>query len=227
MNQLKYVDYLDSEQAFDGHFKLISMKAKSILHLLIFSLFVMVTGCTSWGLSQRQTQEHYELFKLIPVPKHLQQRIWLDKFTITIKALPASKAKQSMLLQTELTKNGISIAAMSFSGIPLAQAQWSEMTQEISIDTNIAEQLDTKQVMQDLQSVNWPLAEIKNALKQGYSIEERTHKNVKTRQFYFQENGLTKKPIIIIREQGNQINFQQLELGYQLEITRLESTFLK
>jgi len=171
----------------------------------MFSLISLLSGCGSLLFSQRQAQESYEIFKLLPVPKNLQQRIWLDKFTITINALPKSKAKQSMLLQTELTQSGISIAAMSFAGIPLAQACWVEKTQQISSDTHLAKQLDTKQVMQDLQSINWPLEDLNHALKSGYSVEERIIKDVKTREFYYLEKGLNKKPIIIIQEQENQI----------------------
>lgn len=176
-----------------------------------------------------------QVITLQPVPKNLQQRVWLEKFTFAFnnpingqkqEKQPADKisgyAIQSMLLQTELTEQGINIAAISFEGIPLAQASWQSISQSVKSELTVAKNFDAKQVLHDLQIVNWPIKLIAPALANNFSVDEQivpdssTGDKIKTRRFYHQG-----EVIIIIRYQKQEISFEQLSAGYRLLITRL------
>lgn len=212
---------------------------------------ILIMMCSLYLLSACSVFTHHDngaktavlsqVITLQPVPKSLQQRVWLEKFTFAFNnpihgqkqekqsADPLSGyAVQSMLLQTELNAEGINIAAMSFEGIPLAQASWKNNTQKVISELTAAKNFDAKQVLHDLQIVNWPLNILEPALAINFSVDEITGRDestglkVKTRRFYHQG-----KLVIIIRYQANDINFEQLSAGYRLNITRLSDNHLK
>jgi len=193
---------------------------------------ILFTGCSSvvdQGAPKGQT---YQLIPLLPVPDNLQNRLWLEKFTFTFTGdnalLRNQFSQQDMLLQTELTEQGVNIAAMSFSGIMLAQARWEQDKQQVFSELGLAKKFDAKKVLHDLQLVNWPLVMIKQALMEDFTVEEKINSDnngdsngdSKTRHFYHHGQA-----IIIVHyqktAQGLAVTFEQLALGYRLMITRL------
>ncbi len=236
-----------------------SMKlAGSVKLLLILSSLSWLTACSVFTLGSHNQKANIssQLIPLLPVPSELQNRVWLEKFTFSFDASisstssstsPSSNssqgvgkesvdkvggyAKQSMLLQTELTEQGISIAAMSFDGIPLAQASWQSGNQNgkqnVKSELTVAKNFDAKQVLHDLQIVNWPIKLIAPALAKNFSVDEQivadasSGDKIKTRYFYHQG-----EVIIIIRYQTPDISFEQLSAGYRLSITRLSDNDL-
>lgn len=221
-------------------------KAYSILNkistclrvFIFFALFSQLNACSlvNQESSGKQGKGSGRVMPLLAVPNEFQQKIWLEKFTFALtkqgnaeSATTVSRyAKQSMLLQTELTHDGINIAAMSFDGIPLAQASWQRDSQTVKSELTVAKNFDAKQVLHDLQIVNWPINIIAPALEKSFSVdeqivaEESTGIKNKVRRFYHQG-----EVIIIIRYQDKVISFEQLNLGYQLTITRLNDSDLK
>lgn len=221
-------------------------KAQTILNkistclrfFIFFALFNQLSACSllSQESNGMQGKSFARVMPLLPVPNELQQKVWLEKFTFSLNKQASdistnevtNYAKQSMLLQTELTDGGINIAAMSFDGIPLAQASWQKGSQAIKSELTVAKNFDAEQVLHDLQIVNWPVNLIAPALTQGFSVDEQivaevnTGRKNKIRRFYHQG-----KVIIIIHYQDKTINFEQLSLGYQLTITRLNERHLK
>jgi len=201
---------------------------------IFYSVLSLLSACSL--LSQEENKKHAsQVMPLLSVPSDLQQKVWLEKFTFSLDNLAPIKneeksdkvsryAKQSMLLQTELSDQGINIAAMSFDGIPLAQASWNSDNQKVKSEVTLAKNFDAKQVLHDLQIVHWPVNLIAPALIKGFSVDEQIMLNegdgnkIKVRRFYHQG-----KVIIIIRYQVNNINLEQKESGYQLTITRLNS----
>ncbi len=213
----------------------LSKVSDGLLVLLVFVLLSQLSACSL--LSQEQNNAHSaRVMPLLPVPSEYQHKVWLEKFTFSLNKQASdistnevtSYAKQSMLLQTELTDQGISIAAMSFDGIPLAQASWQQGSQLVKSELTVAKNFDAQQVLHDLQIVNWPVNIIAPALAQGFSVDERivaeasTGRKNKIRRFYHQG-----EVIIIIHYQEKTIDFEQLTLGYQLTITRLNDSDLK
>jgi len=223
-----------------------SQKAGTILNkinayfkfFIVFALVSQLSACSlfSQESSGVQGKGASQLMPLLPVPTELQQKVWLEKFTFSVTSQTNGEAadkvsryaKQSMLLQTELTLKGINIAAMSFDGIPLAQASWEVGSQAVKSELTVAKNFDAKQVLHDLQIVNWPLNIIAPALAKGMSVDEQivsdanTGRKNKIRRFYHQG-----EVIIIIHYQEKTIDFEQLSLGYQLSITRLNDSDLK
>ena len=214
--------------------------------LLLCSLVSLLSACSlfSQGNNNVQGKSTARIIPLLPVPTALQQKVWLERFTFTLNS-PVSKvsnaepdvnegrskevsryAEQSMLLQTELTNQGINIAAMSFDGVPLAQASWKSDSQVVNSELTVAKNFDAKQVLHDLQLVNWPISNIAAALANNFSVDEQvtadSGKKNKIRRFY--HHG---EVIIIISYQEKNIRFKQLTLGYQLSITRLNDSYLK
>lgn len=189
---------------------------------------MLLTGCSSVTDKQASNKETYQLMPLLSVPKNLQNRLWLDKFTFSFTGensqLRNKFSQQDMLLQTELTEQGVNIAAMSFSGIILAQAQWKKGTQQVTSELGVASNFDAKKVLHDLQLVNWPMISLKQALRAGFTVEEQINSDIngfsKIRHFY--HNG---QAIIIVHykkpAQGLEVEFEQLTYGYRLMITRL------
>ncbi len=215
---------------------------KMSIYLRFFILTMLLSQFTACSLlsSQSNVLENNaaRVLPLLPVPAEFQQKVWLEKFTFSLasdvidieeKANRVNRyAKQSMLLQTELSFEGINIAAMSFDGIPLAQASWKHGSQKVKSELTVAKNFDAKQVLHDLQIVNWPINIIAPALAKGFSVDEQdvtdaiTDRKNKTRRFYHQG-----EVIIIIHYQEKTIDFEQLSLGYQLSITRLNESHLK
>ncbi|PKI13868.1 DUF3261 domain-containing protein [Colwellia sp. 12G3] len=214
---------------------------ESIKLLIMVSSLIFLTACSvlTQGSPSHNANVYSKIMPLLPVPNALQNRVWLEKFTFSFDKSTSSKsssqnsakastdkvsgyAKQSMLLQTELSKQGINIAAMSFDGIPLAQASWHGGSQAVKSELTVAKHFDAKQVLHDLQIVNWPINSIAPALAKNMSVDEKIVPNsitgikIKTRRFYHQG-----EVIIIIRYQAKEISFEQLSAGYSLLITRL------
>lgn len=231
--------------------------------LWILSSLGLLTACSVFSVANHNNSGNVftQIMPLLPVPSELQNRVWLEKFTFSFDASMSNKssstsrsshrsqdeakesadkvggyAKQSMLLQTELTEQGINIAAMSFDGIPLAQASWQSVdqngkqngSQNVKSELNVAKDFDAKQVLHDLQIVNWPIKLIAPALAKNFSVDEQivadaiSGDKIKTRRFYRQG-----EVIIIIRYQAQDISFEQLSAGYRLIITRLSDNELK
>ncbi|PKG82502.1 hypothetical protein CXF85_13545 [Colwellia sp. 75C3] len=210
--------------------------------LFILLPLSLLTACSVFTLGSGNANVSTQLMPLLPVPADLQNRVWLEKFTFSFDNTSSASnsisdnqgtandstekvsgyAKQSMLLQTELTEQGISIAAMSFDGIPLAQASWQSGSQSIKSELTVAKNFDAKQVLHDLQAVNWPIELITSALATNFSVDEqsvadpKTGIKIKIRHFYHQG-----EVIIIIRYQQQDISFEQVSAGYRLLITRL------
>ncbi len=228
---------------------------KSIKLLWILSSLSLLTACSAFPLESQINNANVssQLIPLLSVPSELQNRVWLEKFTFSFNkanrissSSPSasqgvakesaekvgSYAKQSMLLQAELTEQGINIAAMSFDGIPLAQASWHSGNQNgkqsVKSELSVAKNFDAKQVLHDLQLVNWPITLIAPALAKNFSVDEQntsdasTGDKIKTRRFY--HHG---EVVIIIRYQAPEISFEQLSAGYRLSITRLTDNDLK
>jgi hypothetical protein len=215
---------------------LMSILMSSKILVVILSSYLL-SACSVFTDKGNETKSVVlsQVITLQPVPKNLQQRVWLEKFTFAFnnpingqkqEKQTADKisgyAIQSMLLQTELTEQGINIAAISFEGIPLAQASWQSISQSVKSELTVAKNFDAKQVLHDLQIVNWPIKLIAPALANNFSVDEQivpdssTGDKIKTRRFYHQS-----EVIIIIRYQKQEISFEQLSAGYRLLITRL------
>jgi len=198
--------------------------------IIVFTVLSCLSACSLLGQGDskdKQVKVSSQFIPLLAVPSELQQRVWLEKFTFSLNSHVGNKsadnyAKQSMLLQTELNAQGINIAAMSFDGIPLAQASWNSGGQKVTSELSVAKNFDAKQVLHDLQIVNWPINSLAPALAKSFSVDEQlstdanTGKKTKTRRFYHQG-----EVIIIIRYQAQEISFEQLNAGYSLTITRL------
>ena len=215
---------------------------KISIYLRFFILTVLLTQFTACSLLSPQSnavqnKNFARVMPLLPVPEQFQQKVWLEKFTFSLASDVVGieeqvnkvnrYAKQSMLLQTELSLEGINIAAMSFDGIPLAQASWKHGSQKVKSELTVAKNFDAKQVLHDLQIVNWPINIIAPALAKGFSVDEQdvtdliTDRKNKTRRFYHQG-----EVIIIINYKESTIGFEQLKLDYQLTITRLNDSYL-
>ena len=197
------------------------------LQLKCILLSLVLIGCSSLtpnGASNSKTNT--KLFKLTSVPTTLVNKVWLEKFTI--KAIGdlanspiAQSINQSMLLQTELDSAGINVAAMSFSGLPLAQASWQSQTNTTQTESSLSQSFDAERIIHDLQGVNWPLEVLQTVKNNGISISEEYTDGIRQRQFY-----RNKKLIMRIRYLAKKINVEQLEQGYHLEVIRLSQTVL-
>jgi len=200
----------------------------------LFSLLTLLSAC-SLLTQDKAAESSAQVIPLLSVPAVLQQKVWLEKFTFSLDVNEQQNnegsqnkvsryANQSMLLQTELSKQGINIAAMSFDGIPLAQASWNSDSQLVKSELTVAKDFDAKQVLHDLQIVHWPVNLIAPSLFKGFSVDEQimldegNDNKIKVRRFYHQG-----EVIIIIRYQVKEIHLEQVRAGYQLTITRLNS----
>lgn len=191
-------------------------------HYILLIGIILVTSCSSMNRYVPAKSQHFQLFKLIPVPEIWQNRVLLEKMKINIDGVNNSKIPDEMLLQSELTPKGINIAAISLAGIPIAQAKWETSSSQVKTEINVPLPFDAQQVIHDLQSVKWPLRKIKPALLPGYTVEENQNGETKTRRYYYRN-----EPVIVIQQQAKQINFKQLKQGYQLTITSLSDNQLK
>lgn len=213
---------------------LINLPHKLLTKLLCVVCTMLLSSCTNYHSEQEITSiEPLNVIALLPVPKTLQNRVWLEKFTFSLTGentqLTNKFVKQSMLLQTELSKQGINLAAMSFSGALLAQATWLSGEQTIASEIGLAKDFNAKQVLHDLQISHWPIAQLQNHLPTGFSVSEKLDsENVKVRHFYRGD-----EIVIVIyyfmsddQKTMQKINFQHHMLGYQLSIERLSDSLL-
>lgn len=204
----------------------------------VTTALLLISACSSITPNETAQESTSVLMDLQAVPEHLQNRVWLEKFNFSFMGdnakLRNKFAQQDMLLQTELGQNGINLAAMSFTGIMLAQAQWQQDHQQVHSELGLAKNFDAKKILHDLQLVNWPISLIQKGLFTGFTVNDQINTNDrvvsggiasntlsnKTRRFYRNE-----QEIIIVQYQqtadGLIIKFEQLEQGYQLMINRL------
>ncbi|TPH12241.1 DUF3261 domain-containing protein [Litorilituus lipolyticus] len=207
--------------------KLLSHLVKKYCIVMVSA--VLLCACSSFS-PLKNDSDFLAIFPLQPVPQDLQNIVWLEKFTFDfVRAEQADErstmANEAMLLQTELSAEAINIAAMSFSGVPLAQASWQTHSQNVTTQRFVAQYFNGQQVLHDLQAVNWPVAHLVKVLPKGYSLSETSSAGKRTRRFYHKE-----QVIIIVRyqetEQGLNIHFEHKRAGYQLTISRLSETSL-
>lgn len=195
--------------------------------LLLIPLSLFLNGCSlvkKQQQKQQQEQQAEQAFMLMPllaIPVPLQNSVWLEKFTFSLtgnNTQPANKfVQQSMLLQSEFSQQEINIAAISFSGIPLAQAKWQVGSVQVETISGAAKNFNGEQVLHDMQITHWPIKTIRSALYANYRVEEQIIAGFKTRRFYHQA-----EVIIIISYQRNNVTFEQKKRAYRIDITRLE-----
>jgi len=223
-------------------FIILSKLNNSLKLVLFFAGLSLLSACSlfSQDMNNGRGNIPVQFIPLLPVPSELQQKVWLEKFTFSLESYGNNSsntelaknvrdyAKQSMLLQTEFSNDGINIAAMSFDGIALAQASWQTNAQTVKSELTVAKNFDAKQVLHDLQIVHWPISTIAPALVKGFSVDERVMldgsdgSKIKIRRFHH-----LGEVIITIRYQVENIIFEQLSAGYRLTITRLRDSKLK
>ena len=181
------------------------IKKLIIQWFLIIVLLGLATGC----VKSPEPKHSSQYFPLQPVPNELIGQVWLEKFSFN------GVVKRSMLVQTELNKNGLSLVAMTFEGIPLLQSRYHSETDEIESNSTLQMGLDPAQIFHDLQSVYWPQARLKPYLLPNVRLVEQITPHQR-RDFYLGEQLIRK-----IDYHHNQITMVDLVQGYQLDIMRL------
>lgn len=150
------------------------------------------------------------------VPSDLVGQSWLEKFTFD------AVVERSMLVQTELTAQGINLVAMTFEGLPLLQASYQAETQNIVTESSLSLGLDPYQVFHDLQSVNWPLEQIRANLIKNITVSEKScagDSKCKIR-YYHRQQRLVRQ----IDYSDNVVTLHDVEHNYTLNIIRLEDS---
>lgn len=204
-----------------------------VTHLVfIASVIVLNALLVSCSVKHSHQDKEYgqKVIQLQPVPKSLESSVWLERFDFFVDksklgTLLEKLTNEAMLIQTELTPQGINLAAMTFAGVPLAQVSWRSHNQHVVTEMAAASHFDGQQVIHDLQLINWPKDTIKAALLPGFSFDESLIDGIRTRRFYQGE-----QVIIIVRyldqEQAHSVSFEQKAIGYRLQINRLTDTEL-
>ncbi|NMR25649.1 DUF3261 domain-containing protein [Pseudoalteromonas sp. NEC-BIFX-2020_015] len=151
------------------------------------------------------------MFELMPVPTELNNGGWLEKFEFS------GVVEQSMLVSTEFVKPMISVAALSFEGVPLTQLQFDTHTQQLITSNTLEIDLDGKKIIYDMQSAFWPLTSLEQSINEHCRVVELTVDGQVTRRFYRNE--------ILVREityTGALTQLIEFEQKYRLKIERLE-----
>ncbi|KPH95937.1 hypothetical protein AMS58_04485 [Pseudoalteromonas porphyrae] len=151
------------------------------------------------------------MFELMPVPTELNNGGWLEKFEFS------GVVEQSMLVSTEFVKPMISVAALSFEGVPLTQLQFDTHTQQLTTSNTLEIDLDGKKIIYDMQSAFWPLTSLEQSINEHCRVVELTVDGQVTRRFYRNE--------ILVREityTGALTQLIEFEQKYRLKIERLE-----
>ena len=196
--------------------------------VLVLSMMLLSTLLFSCSVKKPTENNGYgqRVIRFQPVPEALSNRVWLEQFDLSfnkshLATVLAQLSNEAMLIQTELTPQGINLAAMTFAGVPLAQVSWQSDSQKVYTEMAAARHFDGQQVIHDLQLINWPKDIIKAALLPGFSFNESFHEGIRTRRFYQGE-----QVIIIVRYQEQTVSFEQKAIGYRLQINRLSDTEL-
>ncbi len=162
-----------------------------------------------------------QFFNLTSIPKQLQNRVWLERFTINISV--TKNIRQELLLQTEFTTNKINFVALSLEGLALIQASWNSQTQEFKVEklvnTPITSELDIKKIVHDLQAAHWPINKLKEALHSQYSVVDSCIKGVNIRQFFYKN-----KVILTIHEKAEQVHFKYIDESYEIKLSRIKNS---
>lgn len=197
---------------------------------LVQTLSIIVLTALLFSCSVKKADENNDygqrIIRFQPVPQALENKLWLEQFDFAFTASHLANAlaqlsNEAMLIQTELTAQGINLAAMTFAGVPLAQVNWQSDSQKVYTDMAAATHFDGQQVIHDLQLINWPKSTVSAALLPGFSFNESFVDGMRTRRFYQDE-----QVIIIIRYQEQVVSFEQKTIGYRLQIKRLTDTEL-
>jgi hypothetical protein len=214
--------------------------------LIAIVLSASLLSCTSISVhkqailnsSPSNASSNLMIMPLLAIPSNLQNKVWLEKFNFSMTKSHQLQT-QAMLLQIELTAQHVNIAAMSFSGIPLAQARWKVGQQQVETQHSVDRNFNAKQVIHDLELTNWPVEQIRNALFAGFQVEEvKQDKNnhdseslLISRSYYLlrANNNETvnkaikenKELVISITYNAGITHFTHHQAGYSLEIKRL------
>jgi len=213
---------------------------KLLVKLFCLLCTVQLFSCASYNTEQDISPQNdnqrnplqLEVMPLLKVPKSLQNSVWLEKFTFSLigkhTALANTFANESMLLQTELSAQGINLAAMSFSGALLAQASWLNSTQKVTSEIGLAKDFNARQVLHDLQITNWPLQQVEQHLFSAFTVSEQQDVDSRIRRFYHHGEVIIiiRYSILTEKQQSQYIDFQQLSQGYRLAIQRLSDDAL-
>lgn len=195
------------------------------LLLISCSIILILCGCSNHP-SKLLTTASYPLFDLTATPKTIQNRVWLERFSINIFTENGEHVRRELLLQTEFTTTHINIVALSLEGLPLIQASWNSQFRDLKIekltDTTLTKEFDIMKIIHDLQAVHWPLTRIRTSLNNHYSVYEEILDNEKIRRFFYQN-----KVIMTIYKKENQTKLRYFDLDYEVNIFRLKDKPLK
>ena len=175
--------------------------------VLITSVIWLLSACQMAYTPVQNTA----MFELMPVPTELNNGGWLEKFEFS------GVVEQSMLVSTEFVKPMISVAAVSFEGVPLTQLQFDTHTQQLTTSNTLEIDLDGKKIIYDMQSAFWPLTSLEQSINEHCRVVELTVDGQVTRRFYRNE--------ILVREityTGALTQLIEFEQKYRLKIERLE-----
>ncbi|KPH62513.1 hypothetical protein ADS77_12490 [Pseudoalteromonas porphyrae] len=175
--------------------------------VLITSVIWLLSACQMAYTPVQNTA----MFELMPVPTELNNGGWLEKFEFS------GVVEQSMLVSTEFVKPMISVAALSFEGVPLTQLQFDTHTQQLTTSNTLEIDLDGKKIIYDMQSAFWPLTSLEQSINEHCRVVELTVDGQVTRRFYRNE--------ILVREityTGALTQLIEFEQKYRLKIERLE-----
>ena len=196
------------------------------LTTMLFAVLVL-TACISMPQSHVVTMSPNVTLRLTapPAALHMQSQSQLIEAQFNDET-------HSLLAQVEFTESEIKLVAMTPSGIPLFDVQWS-VTEEAVINQYVpVPGLDISYVIADIQWVSWPLAQLQSATT-GILTELPTNKVIiNSAVMTHEEQNWTRtltqdnQVILTIEKQGNRYILKHLLRDYQITITELSKVSL-
>ncbi len=151
-----------------------------------------------------QQENALSAYQLQAIPSEFDQQVWSHSLEFV--------GRGKWLSQIEFNQTELALVALSATGIPLAQLQWSKSKGLNMVQAPIIE-FDSKQVLRDIQLIHWPIASIEAGFNDStYSVSEdkaKSHRIIKQGQ----------QRLITINYQKDKITFDNALQQYQLIVT--------
>ena len=144
-----------------------------MLFVLSLSHFIKVTilGLIFFGLSScavvDPSRSSNEFYQLQAIPLILQHEVFLESLTFKVPD------NRQLLTQIEINEVTLSLAAMTYSGLTIMQAQWHEEKGLLNFSSQIFGKDMLLRIIRDIQLVKWPENAIKTGLLTGYQLISR------------------------------------------------------
>ncbi len=185
-------------------------------YLLLAILTISLAAC---AITEKiEPVKPADFYTLQAVPTQLQNKTFVESLTFN------DDQARKLLTQIETGQDTVNLAALTFSGVTVVQAQWHQQQGLVSFSSPVFEKEMIVRIIRDIQLVKWPEKNLVAGLTSGFQVSQFVSSNSsQVREIRQTTKVLTtdNQPIIRISYLNKRIRLQNFIENYEFVIEQI------